>query len=255
MKSEIREVSARALSVDPKIQRPLDASRVRRIAAAWQDDAVGILTVSDRGNEHLVVIDGQTRLAALRQVAGDETQLSLRCDVFTGLTHAEEAEHFLWHNNRKAVKPLDRFRLSLEAREDWAVQIGNILHSRGWHIVGTSETFPECKSITAITACEKIYARDPESFAYTILAITDAWGHEASAASAHTILGVGTFLHAHPDADGKAFVAKLRKMRAWNFVAGVDDIRRNDRTSIQVAGYQYCVRLYNKGRSAGRIDI
>lgn len=256
MKSEIRVIPANLLSVDPEIQRPLDVGRVKAMAAQWNDSAIGVLTVSDRGGNSRVVIDGQTRLAALREVAGGDTALTLRCDEYRGLTRFEEAQLFLTHNDRKGIRPADRFRIALVAREEWAVDIQTVLNNHGWRAVGTDSDVPDTKQVTALSAAERIYRRDASAFTATVKALTMAWGHQSSAMSVHAIYGVGNLFTRHEEIDRNAFIAKLRKMRSDSFIGDADMIRRSEGASVAAASYQNAVRIYNRGRSgASRIDM
>lgn len=250
MKYEVLDVPAIDLSVDPTIQRALDPRRVGKLAAEWSEESIGILTVSRRASGETVVIDGQTRLAAFRAVCGEGTVMSLRCDVYTGLVRQEEAAMFLAHNDRKAVRPVDRFRLALIARELWAVSINVILETHDWKAPGTVSESPTARSFTAVTAAEKIY-RKPEGERALVRAfetITSAWGHASGAASAEAVHGVGGLYALHPEADGHAFTAKLAKMRPGEFIGDIAMSRRSTRESVSRAAYLYAVTVYNKHR-------
>src|SRR5581483_8160255 len=146
IKKETLELSAAQLSIDPRVQRIVDPRRVAEIAANWDDLYVGTITVSHRVDplgikpEEWVILDGQTRWNALKKVCGtDTTTCTLPADVYTGLTLQEEAAMFLKHNNRKAVTPLDTFRIALVAQEEWAVNIRDIAAKYKWAVAGTAE--------------------------------------------------------------------------------------------------------------------
>jgi hypothetical protein len=120
---EVRELPANVLTVDPRVQRVLDPRRVQRLAEHWNELMVGVLTVSHRTDpldptaESYVVLDGQTRLGAFRHplVCGPTTSAPVLCQVYEGLQLPEEAAMFLQHNDRKSVRPIDNYRLSLVA--------------------------------------------------------------------------------------------------------------------------------------------
>lgn len=89
--TKVMRIRADHLMIDPAVQRMPDARRISKIASEWDDDAVGIITVSLRDNGEIAVIDGQTRYMALLERKGADTTASLRCDVYEGLSQEEEA--------------------------------------------------------------------------------------------------------------------------------------------------------------------
>ena len=121
-------IPANELEVDPSVQRDISPARVKKIANSFAEHSLGILTVSRRESRgfadssnrtqvRYVVLDGQTRLAAVRLVAGTaDTSLPLLCQVYRNLSRPEEAEIFLSHNDRAAVRKIDRFRIALVAK-------------------------------------------------------------------------------------------------------------------------------------------
>src|SRR3990167_7964091 len=56
------------IEVDVQYQRRLSRGKVRQIVNNWDNRAAGSLLVSWRQNDQIVVIDGQHRLAAMRQL-------------------------------------------------------------------------------------------------------------------------------------------------------------------------------------------
>jgi hypothetical protein len=70
--TELMEIGADKLSIDPRVQRVVDPRRVAKLAANWDDLMVGVITVSHRTSalplpdgsaavEENVILDGQTR--------------------------------------------------------------------------------------------------------------------------------------------------------------------------------------------------
>jgi hypothetical protein len=258
--SAVREIPANELSIDLRVQRELDYRRVSKVAANWNDLMVGVLTVSERADGTKVVLDGQTRLMALRLVCGDpETNSPVLVQVHTGLTLQEEAAIFLEHNDRKSVTPLDRFRIALVAQEQWALDIADIAAVHGWYVQGApvpEEVFGKARRFSAITAAEKIYKLDEgESLNRVFDTIVNAWPKESGTVGTETLNGFGLMYFRHPTLDHYGLTQKLGKLGFNRFVSGVHDHRRgNVGTSIAQAAYTHTLDIYNLGRRTRRID-
>jgi len=263
IKTSTQEIPASRLTTDPRVQRRLDPRRVAQLAAAWDDIMVGIITVSHRiptalflGTslpEPFVVLDGQTRLAAFREVCGQRTDLPLLAQVHTGLTLAEEAEIFLKHNDRKAVIASDVFRIAVVAREPWALEITEVLAEFNWTARGVAVDGRTMRQFGGIVAAQKIHAAGGrEALKKTFVTIENAWGSRSrDAVCAHTLYGIGMLHARHPHLTSKqlhGFVSKLSKVTPGTFVGDVTSDRRRYSTSLQVAAYGYAVSLYNRGR-------
>jgi len=269
--SEVRDVPADLLTIDPRVQRAVDPRRVKKIADDWDDLMVGVLTVSHRRGfvivndqpvgqerEEFIVLDGQTRLEAFRLVCNDDsiTTAPLTCQVYGGLTLQEEAQIFLRHNDRRAVTPRDRFRLAVVAGEEWALDIQDIALRTGWYAQSSEKPSPKARVFSAIGAAEKIYLLDEgRSLRKTFDMIDAAWQSPKGAVCSETIFGLGLlFARYEEEIDGRSLVHKLAKLGINKFVSGVSDRRRvNPGMSIRSAASDYVVDLYNVGRRTRRI--
>lgn len=265
----IETLPADVLDIDPTVQRALNMGRVRRMADNFHEAALGVLIVSARTNSFLpeqggtrkvryVVLDGQTRLAAIRLFAGTEkTKMPVTCQVFTGLTRQQEAEIFLEHNDRAAVRKIDLFRLALVAQQPWAVELHDIAARHGFEI---SDTAPKTHRMLAVTAAQRIVklsgGKDALNRALDLIVRT--WGHRENAASAEAIEGLGLLYQRHgADAvDTVRFSKKLAsKDTPQTFKAGVLQHRAAFRgVSRYEAAYGYVVSVYNMGLRTNRLD-
>src|SRR4051794_33828172 len=88
------------LTVDQRYQRALNARRVKKIANEFDPYSVGMLIVSDRGDGTKVVLDGQTRRAALVAMGWEDQMVP--CYVYVGLSVEEEARIFRTLNQDRA---------------------------------------------------------------------------------------------------------------------------------------------------------
>lgn len=252
--SEMRDIPANKITVDPAVQRQLDERRVARIAAEWDDLAVGVLTVSQRKDGTIAVLDGQTRLAAFRQVCGESTTQVLSCQVYTGLVQQEEASMFLKHNNRKAILPRDRFRLALTAKEEWAVRITEIADKFGLTPASCPPGPNHRRFFSAVVAAERIYRLDDGVSLYRAFATIDSiWPGTRDAVCNETLYGLGYFYARHGEgltsAQTRSLQLKLAKLGVNRLMVRIGDFYRTQRTkSKATAAYQTVLDVYNAGR-------
>lgn len=273
IKTEQREIPANRLTVDARVQRALDPRRVKRIADDWDDLMVGVLTVSHRvpgltllgdvdmdAKEEFIVLDGQTRLAAFRQVCGEATALPMAAQIHTGLTLEEEALIFLKHNNRKAVLLTDRFRLAVVAGQTWAVEIAEVLAKHNWTAHGAVVDGARARrQFSAVRAAEVIHkAGGPAALDKTLTTIENAWGSKRrEAVCAQTLYGIGMLHAKHPDLTRDqihSLVIKLAKIPPGTFVGQITQDARRYNQSHRVTAQAYVLEIFNKGRTAsGRL--
>lgn len=261
---ETLELSAAQLSIDPRVQRIVDPRRVKKIASNWNDLYVGTITVSHRPDrtafggdpEEWIILDGQTRWNALKEVCGAETTTcKMLAEVYTGLTLQEEAGMFLSHNDRKSVTPLDNFRIALVAREEWAVNIQQIAAKYNWAVAGTAEKGQ--RRFNAITAAKKIYFSDGtgETLDRTFAVIDAAWPGEPGTVCGESINGIGGLYASHGGLDTPGFVVKLSRLGFNKFFSSVHDTYRAWHSmSLPEAAYQRTVEIYNLNRRSKRIE-
>jgi hypothetical protein len=269
---ELRELPASSLRIDPRVQRVIDPRRVTKIANRWDDLMVGVITVSHRiapipgtvlesgEPEEFVILDGQTRWNALKQVCGqDTTTCTMLAEVFTGLTLKEEAKIFLDHNDRKGVTPLDTYRLALVAEEKWAVDIQEIAGRYRWAVSGTGDGTK--RTFQAIGAAKKIYFTDESGRTLDrVFAVIDAaWPTERSGVCGETLHGIGGLYANNGGLDTAGFVTKLGKIGFNKYYSSVRDTYRTHPTmGLAQAAYVRTVEIYNSGRkfdSGRRIEV
>ena len=95
-------------------QRELTASRVAKIANAFNPAKLGALVVNKRADGTHAILDGQHRLAALRILGVPE----VRCILLEGLSPEEEADYFRSQNeNSRALTAFDLFNAGVCAKD------------------------------------------------------------------------------------------------------------------------------------------
>jgi hypothetical protein len=240
-------LTADQLTVDQDVQRKLNESRVAKIAADFHERALGVFVISARQgldpatNETFtrhVVLDGQTRLAALRKFSGTpDTKLEVVAQVYHGLSRAEEAEIFLEHNDRAAVRKIDLFRLAL------------VVQRHGFE--AKDSAVPE-RRFTAISTAQRIVKMDggTEALDRAFELIQRSWGYRVNAASAEAVDGLGVLFHRHGTAvDVVGFARKLAATDTpQTFKSNVMAYRAAVGISRTEAAYRYVLKVYNSGR-------
>ena len=103
-------VPATVLFTDGDYQRK-PQSKIRKIAANWDNDKCGFLTVNYRDDVgKFAIIDGQNRFTAARIANVDY----LPCHILNGVSKEEEAKFFANQDeNKTRVTPFDKFRAEL----------------------------------------------------------------------------------------------------------------------------------------------
>lgn len=194
------------LHVDPEVQRTIDRNWVTARVPKFRVDGLGTLVVSRRENGFHHIVDGQHRHALCLAVEYDET---LSCQVYTGLTRAEEASMFRLLNDRRKVQPIDLFRVRVIEGDPVATRLKGILEQHGW----TVQASKSVGSFGAVGALERIYrgwgqieATNLGVCQSVISAITEAWGHNPHGVRAEIVTGLGMLLIRH---GGRVDITKL----------------------------------------------
>jgi hypothetical protein len=191
------------MRVSPLAQRDLNPARVKTLVAEFDLDQIGILTVSKRDG-YFWIIDGQHRKAALVEIGYGDQQV--QCDVYEGLTEADEAEMFLRRNNTLTVTSYSKFKVGVRAGRPDEVAIDRTVRALGLRVSNGTAV----GSISAVGTLRKVFTRDGNDVLRRALAIIrDAYGD--AGLSANVIDGIGMLVHRYDGVirDTEA-VAKLR---------------------------------------------
>lgn len=234
------------LLIDPNGQRGQVETRIAAICADWNPRAFGALYVSHREG-HFFVIDGQQRLAAVKRMWGDETDVP--CLVVDSSSIAQEAADFVdFNGGRSAVNALDTFRISLEGndRENWAIY--SVVTDLGLEIsfkTGRLDT-----GIVGVGALQFIHRRGKPGDLRTVLSILkEAYGTDYKAYAADFMRGIYAFHNRY------RHVYKLNRLRMVLEVQGHSTIRARAKIYRQaLAGSPYTAiargiqMFYNHGQ-------
>jgi hypothetical protein len=189
-------------------------ARAEAMGRDWRDALVGILVVSFRDGIHWTV-DGNHRAAAAHYTFGPNHEL--RCEVFSGLSKAEEVELFLdLEAMRRRVTRWEKFQCHLSVSTREYVDIAQIAGSAGFSIAASNAGV---NSITAIAALESIYGLSmgfresggsPALLRRTLTVSAQVWGPAGGGTDGRFLLGLATVLATYPEISDKALVKKLQ---------------------------------------------
>lgn len=251
-------VPLKKLTIDERIQRPLNKVWVEREAERFNPDAFGTLIVSRRRDGRYVVIDGQHR-SALYEHMGYVDQL-LPCTVLTGLSFEQEARLFNVLNvQRRTVQYIDRFRNDVNAKEPVALAVRDICKEFNLTIGrGTQD-----RNIQAAAALVSVYqgnqrgsGRNPIALRRALMTLKAAWGDGWETWNGSIIEGVGLcFLRFDNKIDPAELATKLAKHGSVAKLLGrARDWRAVHGRGIATAVAAVVTDLYNVGRRVSRLE-
>lgn len=205
-----------ALLIDESYQRsletPISEQLIRRMAEKWDWRLCSPLTVSDRADDGLFVIDGQHRLAAAK-MRSDIPELPCVVSKFGSVQ--EEARCFVDANTlvRKAT-PLDKFHARVVAGDPEAVELNRIVEAAGLKIGRTPYKIRDSE-----VCCVAVLARLFKQYGTKVLSaalvnMAEAWPGERIGCSDELLPGLClTMLQPPPNFDPDLFCEVLASKR------------------------------------------
>lgn len=257
--SRFQMVPISELHVDPEAQRKVSQAWVKAHVPVFDVDQLGYIVVNRRSDGRLYVVDGQHRVELMRAVGwGDQT---IHAEMFDGLTQAEEAELFNARNERRSVRVYDKFRISVTAGDEEAVDITRIVNAHGLVI---SDQLQD-GHVMAVDALRRLYRgagiasakEGPVALSKALGVIIQAWGKSGSSVNGQVILSVGMlFLRYGREIDPKDLAKKLGP-----FPGGAPGVLGRARAMKEIRGrpIPHCVAsiavdVYNRGRRQGKVQ-
>jgi uncharacterized protein DUF6551 len=179
-------------SIDLRVQRQEDPVRINTMAEDFEPLAIGVVTVSCRADESMILLDGQTRMGALRLLGGANDRVD--AVLYTGLTLEQEAAMFKKLNNTKKLSELERFAVSVVEGEPEAVAINDMLTKHGF-IAERGHS----NSLAAIATLRALFVRDVVSTERALIVVSSGWGARREAVQRDILRGTGNLLHRYGD--------------------------------------------------------
>jgi len=247
-----------------------------RSGPAYSRAKLGVLQVSlrdgsDPGKRGYAVIDGWNRRLLILQNEGPKTMAE--CEVFIGLTLAQEAQMFLGLNDSRRVHAVPRFLAQVTAQEIIPVQVGGIVTAAGFTIAeqrapGTLVCVAELTRIHTRDKQRCGNARKPQALLRTLTCLesayrpTDPAFFKRNEAATHVSVvgGVGHLFVTWGDAADPTRLARV--LGEWNGSAngllrsanGAQDVTPGLNTATKAVAY-LVGRAYNKGLSSSSLPV
>jgi hypothetical protein len=112
------------------VQREFRQAHADKIAANMDPNKLGFPVVNHRDGYYWI-LDGQHRIAALKQWDPAIEQTNLDCEVYEDLTDSEMAEIFLGRDARKQIPPFDKFHVACTAGRQRENDIRRAIETNG----------------------------------------------------------------------------------------------------------------------------
>ncbi|MFE6983832.1 DUF6551 family protein [Streptomyces griseus] len=252
-RAEVELIAPNSVGADSRVNtRPVDSAWVnRKQKDGYDENRVGVPTVSIRADGKIVWLDGQNRGELCKRAGVGDKEIYMK--AFRGLTLAEEAELFLGLNDNRRVAPMYKFLAEVTAGRPEALEITKIAEDLGWSVSDGGMS-----SIHAVSALSSIYRsshRPGETLRQTLSIITSAWGRTPEAVNASILQGLASVLNDSPNISISSLVKKLA-----NHDGGPSSLLGKGRgfrtaTGCTVTqGVDQVIRtIYNSGRRANRL--
>lgn len=236
------------LKVNPLAQRELNPARVDRLAADFDLEGMGTITVNVREGSSWI-IDGQHRVEALRAVGFVDEKI--QCSAYEGLTIEEEAERFLQLNDNLAVPAIPKYRAAITAGRQDECDIDRIVRAAGLCV--SKDKIPG--AIGAVGTLQRIYGRsDPKTLRRTLVIARDAYGDPGMEAA--VLDGLGLLCQRYNgDLDDEQARAKLAGAHGGvNALLGKAEVlRRQTGNSKNHCVAAAAVEIINAGRGGKKL--
>lgn len=268
--SETGWIAVNNLVIDHRVQRDrVNRAKLKRMKARYRRRGLGTLIVSRRTNGENVIIDGQHRWLLVAELEGEDFEL--RCQIYTGLSLADEAELFILTNaDQQPANALDLHKADVVREEPVAMRIEKAVLGQGW-VIGSGK-----KAISAVQVLKDLYelgekwseGAGASVVEDTITVVTDAWGQDADMVVNHSILrAVGTFIvdvrrWVTENDRGVDFfdlewlsnrMAKELKGGAKGWLDAMRPIANGGNWTLQQTLRNSLVTTYNTGRRSGKL--
>lgn len=258
-KYTVEELKVSDLQVDHRVQREqLKLKRIEDMKKNFNLNALGVITVSRRADRGLYIIDGWHRTETVRQLTDNVGTVT--CHVFEGLTVVEEALMFLDLNFAEKPNVMDKFRVRLEAGDETAVLIDNMVRAFDWRI----KSAPSDGNVQAIQTLERLnqlslkIEAEPNLVHVVLMVITRAWGHDRFGAQAVVMEGIGRLFAEHSSRiDVARLIEKLKSFKGGprSLHTSATESARLRGLRVPMAVADIITEAYNKGPYKAKLPV
>lgn len=232
-------------------QRKLDPKWVATIAQNFDIEDFGHPVVNHSG-EWFWILDGQHRVAALKQWMPDWQGTQIQCFTYKDLGEQEEAKLFDRLNTTKAVSRYDKFRVRLTAGLPEETNIDAIVRLCQLRISRQKGT----AAISCVGTLLRLYRLDSEGTALKRTLTVCYWSFGDEGLESEVLDGCGALIGRYDDqVDDERLTEALKKLPG-----GLTFVRqRGERLRQMMGGTKphaiaaALVEIYNKGKSGRRL--
>lgn len=227
----------------------INEDRVAVIAADFDPEQVGVITVNVRGDGGIYVLDGMHRVSAMRHIGWDDQQI--QCWTYEGLTEAEEAEVFLKLNDTLTVNGFDKFKVGVNAGRATETEIDRVVRAQGLHVSRDKSQ----GSVRAVGTLRRVYERsDSATLGRTLRIIRDAYGDAGFESS--VIDGIALVCQRYGSTITDAtFIERLATTHGGvsGLIGKAEQLRKITRNAKGHCVAAAAVEIYNRGRGGKKI--
>ena len=225
----IRTLSTSRLTSGLPYQRPVEQKNVDKLVRNWNSRELYPVIVSFRdGNFN--VVDGQNRIAAMRQMAGGGDVI-VPCMIYTGMTYEQEAELYAkLDKGKRPLTPRQHTKALVESGSDARImEIKCLVEDVGfvWALgEPTGEPF-EIAPIRALINAHQLLGG--EAFARMLSLLAGAWQGAPNSLKASMLSGMALFVKTYEaELSDRAFIRRMS-------IVGPEEIIRLGRIETDIA--------------------
>ena len=226
---QYRKLPVKKLKTAKSYQRQMNQAMVKKIVKGFVEDAFGVLVVGIRKDGSHWVVDGQTRLAAAKQLG----MTSVPCVWFKSSGQEQEAKMFRLVNNHRAVTRLQRTHAMLAEGQP------GFTGTAGYGII---------RSIAPVQAMS---GEDYLERALTV--IGESWDGQDEAVSASILSGFQVFYHKYGEAIDDTRLTQMLSKTTASKIRINGDARRMDGGGRGPAVCEAIRAVYNRNLKSGRL--
>ena len=256
-RSKIVRVEAQTLRLHPSAQRDIVPSKLKKLIAELDLDAIGVLHAVEyeiNGQAAKWIIDGQHRWRALMDHGLGEwpVEVKIHLDV---IDDTRASDLFLKLNDRVPVSAFGKFANEVKAGVPAAV--GALKLVNAWNL--RMSNFSGDGQVHCVLAMKKVYDFDGgKALALTLETVITAWGRTEAAVDGKIIEGVGLVhcTYTNGSIDLAALSKKLAKYPggASGLLGDAKGLRQFRQATLPRCVAEKVIETYNVGRKTGRLD-
>ena len=206
----VRTLSTSRLTSGLPYQRPVEQKNVDKLIRNWNSRELYPVIVSFRDGKFNVV-DGQNRIAAMRQMAGGGDVI-VPCMIYTGMTYEQEAELYAkLDKGKRPLTPRQHTKALVESGADARIMEIKCLVEEVGFVWALTEPTSEPFEIAPIRALINAYQLlGGEAFARMLSLLAGAWQGMPNSLRASMLSGMALFVKTYEgDLSDRAFIRRM----------------------------------------------